>query len=205
MKSVYSLVLSDEVINKVDDLAFKSGVSRSQFINEVLANAVGVDTKRKKISDVFEEINAYIATIDNLRVRKRLSSSVDFLSALDYKYNPRVTYSVDLFGSDYLSGELKIALRTTNPVLLSIIGDFFNDFIEVERAYDRVVGYRAEGGRLIRKLDFSKVKGKSISVAITDYVNCLDNLLNAYVGAYGNGEKRLLNETYAKVKDKMLI
>ena len=205
MKSVYSLVLSDEVIAKVDDMAFKRGVSRSQFINEVLASSVGVDTKQKRISDIFDEINSYIESFDNMRVQRRQQSCVDFLSALDYKYNPRVTYSVELFGDDYSSGELKIALRTTNPILLTIIGDFFNDFIAVEKKYDDSIGYEVRDGKLIRKLDFTKVNGKSISLAITDYVNTLDRLLNVYVRDYGEGEKRSLVENYEKVKSKMNI
>ena len=205
MKSVYSLVLSDDVIEKVDDLAFKRGVSRSQCINEILASSVGVDTKHKRISDIFDEIKNYIETVDNMRVQRRQQSSVDFLSALDYKYNPRVTYSVELFGDDYSSGELKIALRTTNPLLLTIIGDFFNDFIAVERAADQNIGYEVRDGKLIRKLDFTKAENKSISRAVTDYVNMLDRLLNAYVHDYGANEKARLAANYEKVKAKMNV
>ncbi len=205
MKSVYSLVLSDDVIEKVDDLAFKRGVSRSQCINEILAESVGVDTKHKRISDIFDEIKNYIETVDNMRVQRRQQSCVDFLSALDYKYNPRVTYSVELFGDDYSSGELKIALRTTNPILLTIIGDFFNDFIAVERAADQNIGYEVRDGKLIRKLDFTKAESKSISRTVTDYVNMLDRLLNAYVHDYGANEKARLAANYEKVKAKMSI
>ena len=205
MKSVYSLVLSDEVIKKVDEAAFKNGVSRSQFINEILAESVGVDTKRKRISDIYDEIGDYIATLGNLRVERRQQSSFDFLGALDYKYNPRVTYSVDLFGDDYSSGELKIALRTTNPLLLTIISDFFNDFISVERAYDDSIVYAVRDGKLIRKLNFLKINGKSISVAITDYITYLDKLLNFYVSHFGEDEKQTLMDNYDKVRDKMSL
>ena len=205
MKSVYSLVLSDEVIAKVDDMAFKRGVSRSQFINEVLASSVGVDTKQKRISDIFDEINSYIESFDNMRVQRRQQSCVDFLSALDYKYNPRVTYSVELFGDDYSSGELKIALRTTNPILLTIIGDFFNDFIAVEKSADPDIKYEVRDGKLIRRLDFTKAKNKSISLAITDYVNTLDRLLNIYVRDYGDNAARKLAANYEKVKEKMSV
>ena len=39
-KSVYSLVLSDEVIAAVDRAAYRAGMRRSAFINGVLAEAV---------------------------------------------------------------------------------------------------------------------------------------------------------------------
>ena len=205
MKSVYSLVLSDDVIAKVDELAFRNGVSRSQFINEVLAERVGVDTKKKRISDIFEEINALADSIGSMRVQRRQQSCVDFMSALDYKYNPRVTYTVELFGDGYSTGELKIALRTTNPMLLNIIGDFFNDFIATEKSYDNNVEYDVRDGKLIRKLDFKKSPDKSVSRAVTDYVRSLDLLLKLYVNGYGSGEKQALSENYAKVMGKMRV
>ena len=205
MKSVYSLVLSDDVIAKVDELAFRNGVSRSQFINEVLAERVGVDTKKKRISDICEEINALADSIGSMRVQRRQQSCVDFMSALDYKYNPRVTYTVELFGDGYSTGELKIALRTTNPMLLNIIGDFFNDFIATEKSYDNNVEYDVRDGKLIRKLDFKKSPDKSVSRAVTDYVRSLDLLLKLYVNGYGSGEKQALSENYAKVMGKMRV
>lgn len=207
MRSVYSLVLSDEVIGKIDELAFKKGVSRSQFINDLLAESVGVDTERKRIQDIFDEVADYVDGFSNMRVQKRQQSAFDFLSALNYKYSPRVTYSVDLFGGDRLSGELKIALRTTNPVLISITESFFNDFIEVEKTLGSGADYSVRDGKLVRKLDFSSAveRGKSVSVAITDYVRSLDLLFNLYVDSFGDGEKVMLYENYKKVKDKMCI
>ena len=205
MKSIYSLVLNDEVVAKVDELAFKNGVSRSQFINEVLAESVGVDTEKKRMQDIFDEIFSYIGDVNKLRVQRRQQSSVDFLGALNYKYNPRVTYSVELFGDGINSGELKIALRTTNPILLEITENFFNDFIEVEQKYDQDADYTVRDGKLIRKLNFEKSPDKSISLAITDYVNCLDGLFNAYVDGNDSFPRLALEKNYAKVKDKMRL
>ena len=39
-KSVYSLVLSDEVVEAVDHAAYRAGMSRSAFINSVLPKNV---------------------------------------------------------------------------------------------------------------------------------------------------------------------
>ncbi len=205
MKSVYSLVLSDDVVEKVDELAFKAGVSRSQFINDVLASRVGVDTERKVLQDIFDEVSGYVDGFSDMRVQRRQQSAFDFLSALNYKYSPRVTYSVDLFGGSTLTGELKIALRTTNPILISITENFFNDFIDVEKRFGHGGEYSVRDGKLIRKLDFSNLKGKSVSAAITDYVRSLDDLFNLYVECFGDGEKVVLFEKYQKVKDKMNI
>ena len=40
-KAVYSLVLSEDVVDAVDRMAYSRGTSRSNLINQILAEAVG--------------------------------------------------------------------------------------------------------------------------------------------------------------------
>lgn len=203
-KSVYSVVLNDEIIALVDKQAFMNGVSRSQMINEILAEAVGFSTEKQRIAEVFETLGALQS--DRVKVVRRQQSVIDFLGAINYKYSPKVTYSVDLFaGSDH--GELKIALRTTNPELLRITGEFFNDFIEIESAYAGGVEYGVRDGKLIRRLDFSRATNvKDLAERISAYVNCLDKLFNEYVfdSAFGEQRKRL-EKNYMRLKDDMTV
>lgn len=203
MRSVYSLVLSDEVIAEVDKMAFKNGVSRSQYINDVLAEAVGVDTEKKLIQDIFDQINTVVSDMSNFRVQKGGQTGFDFLSSLNYKYSPKVTYSVGLYEENGLKGELKIALRTTNPLLLEITERFFNDFMQIEKAYNKHSIYYVNGGKLIRKLNF---KGDTdISKQITDYVSSLDKLFNDYIEFYGENSFKNLEKGYLRLIDKMSI
>ena len=95
-KSVYSVVLDDEVVKYADKAAAKTGESRSQFINRVIAKEVGFSTSRQKLDEVIDALGAAIATHEKIRMVRRQQSVVDFLSALNYKYSPRVTYSVEL-------------------------------------------------------------------------------------------------------------
>ena len=203
-KSVYSMVLSDEVVSLIDKEAFKRGLSRSQMINEVLAEFVGFSTEERKMSELIGNLNEMLLGASRLKVVRRQQSAIDFLSALNYKYSPRVTYSVDLFvNGNY--GELKIALRTTNPDLLEITGEFFNDFIEIERSFIPDAEYGIRDGKLIRKLDFSKVvSGKDLADKISSYVNNLDKLFNEYVFDHQMGAaKENLLRNYSAVKEKM--
>ena len=55
-KSVYSLVLSDDIIEAIDRLAYKQGASRSAVINEILAEAVSYTTPEKRMNDIFGSI-----------------------------------------------------------------------------------------------------------------------------------------------------
>ena len=44
-KSMYSLILTDEVIARIDRLAYEKGMNRSQLIDHLLAKEVGMHTR----------------------------------------------------------------------------------------------------------------------------------------------------------------
>ena len=46
-KSVYSLVLMDDVVKAIDDMAYKLNTSRSNLINQILAEHVSFKTPVK--------------------------------------------------------------------------------------------------------------------------------------------------------------
>ena len=52
-KSVYSLVLMDDVVKAIDDMAYKLNTSRSNLINQILAEHVSFKTPESLIKDVF--------------------------------------------------------------------------------------------------------------------------------------------------------
>ncbi len=202
-KSVYSMVLSDEVIGLIDNLALKSGKSRSTLVNEILASYVGYSTSKQRIEEILNFVTEAFEPHRRMRVERRQQSTIDFLSAINYKYNPRVTYSVELFTEDEYSGYLKIALRTTSQALLTVINDFFNSFIRLERKYLGDVEYAVVDGKLVRKLNFKERNTTSeIALKLTDYVNNIDKLINAYTADYfdGNAEENL-EKSYVKIKD----
>ena len=51
-KSVYSLVLSDDVVAQIDCAAYALGTSRSNLINQVLAEYVSLITPEKRRKDI---------------------------------------------------------------------------------------------------------------------------------------------------------
>ena len=52
-KTLYSLMLSDEVVAEVDRLAHRLGTNRSNLINQILAEHVNLVTPERRINDVF--------------------------------------------------------------------------------------------------------------------------------------------------------
>ena len=64
-KSVYSVVLSDEVIAKVDRIAYMNNTNRSNMINQILADYVSLTTPEKRISGIFEDLARLLYSGEN--------------------------------------------------------------------------------------------------------------------------------------------
>ena len=55
-KTLYSLMLSEDVVHEVDLLAHKLGTNRSNLINQILAEYVDMVTPERRINDIFSAI-----------------------------------------------------------------------------------------------------------------------------------------------------
>lgn len=199
------MVLSDEVIALIDNAALKSGKSRSTLVNEILADYVGYSTEKQRIEEILALVTEALEPHRRMRVERRQQSTIDFLSAINYKYNPRVTYSVELFTENENVGYLKIALRTTNSALIVVINEFFASFITLEKKYLGNVEYSVSGGKLFRKLVFKNTDSTAdIAIKISNYVDNIDKLINAYTNDYLSGvADENLKNNYLLIKDSI--
>ena len=69
-KTLYSLMLNDEVVREVDALAHRMGTNRSNLINQILAEYVNYTTPERRINDVLSTIQPYF-------VRKQMMFTVE--------------------------------------------------------------------------------------------------------------------------------
>ena len=125
-KTVYSLVLDDEIVEKVDLLAYRRGISRSQMINRILAERVSHETPEQRMETVFQALEQLSAASGALRFCNLPTASMAYYSgALSYPYRPAVRYAIELYAenSDFL-GELKVTFRTKNERLLDELDGF---------------------------------------------------------------------------------
>lgn len=189
-KSVYSLVLSDDVVEAVDRAAHRAGLSRSAFINKVLADAVSFTTPEKRMNDIFTEIEQ-LMNGDVFRIMPRPSeTALSMRSALRYKYNPVINYSIELYRvPENTIGKLKVSLRTQSHSLIAAFSDFLTILAGTEREFisDRITGsvsYTFENGRFIRS--FYRPTGENdptdeeIANALSGYVQLFDELVKLY-------------------------
>lgn len=185
-KSVYSLVLMDDVVAAVDRLAYAAGTSRSNMINRILAEYASLDTPEQRIQDVFSVISAVIEQQSALQPMLSASDAMLSLrSALQYKYNPSVRYVVELYPHiDAEMGEMRAGLRTQNPTLLLYLSQFFRLWTKLEANYlsDPPRTYNAESGRFTRVFltPQNGFSADSAGQAIADYIALFDTCLKNY-------------------------
>ena len=185
-KSVYSLVLMDDVVAAVDRLAYAAGTSRSNMINRILAEYASLDTPEQGIQDVFSVISAVIEQQSVLQPMLSASDAMLSLrSALQYKYNPSVRYVVELYPHiDAEMGEMRAGLRTQNPTLLLYLSQFFRLWTKLEANY--LSGpprtYNAGSGRFTRVFltPQNGFSADSAGQAIADYIALFDTCLKNY-------------------------
>ena len=191
-KTVYSLVLSDDVVAQIDRLAYQYGTNRSNMINRILADYVSYVTPEKRMQKTFEQIQALMDRCDTFKMLIQPSESLFSLrSALTYKYNPTVKYTVELYrtpGEDF--GELRVSLRTQNAALLLYMQQFFRLWMTVENHCIGKSCYALEDGKFTRRLSlrslvnqplsFENITSETLGEWIYAYIDLFDRCLKVY-------------------------
>ena len=100
-KTLYSLMLSDEVVAEVDRLAHRLGTNRSNLINQILAEHVNLVTPERRINDIFSAIEQMMTPSRELvPFVSPNTMTMSLKSSLEYKYRPTVKYEVELYRGD---------------------------------------------------------------------------------------------------------
>ena len=177
-KTLYSLVLSDSVVERVDLLAKHHGTSRSAMINQILADRVLVKTPEKHLKDIKSGIiDVFSETREFVPVCESTSPLIALKTYLACKYRPSVRYELRLYSTENgTAGEIAVITRTQSAELLSDLGQFFAliRYIEYKHLYpliDEEIEYRTEEGRFVRSILIraaDEVSAAQISDALID-------------------------------------
>ena len=180
-KSVYSLVLTDDVVDAVDRRASLMNTSRSNLINQILAEYVSLTTPEKRMSEIFDMVKSAVLNYGTMQVQDNMSDSMMSLkSTVKYKYNPTVRYTVELYRNyEEAVGRLKVYFRTQSPSLINEVNKFFELWSAIEGVSRKQ--YSIEDGRyeriFIAKPDTSD---KLIAEYISNYIKRLDRCMKEY-------------------------
>ena len=190
-KTLYSLMLSDEVVAEIDRLAHKLGTNRSNLINQILAERVNLETPERRINDIFSAIEQLLAPSRELvPFFAPNAMTMSMKSSLEYKYRPTVKYEVELYrGSEDKLGELTVNFRTQSVALLNSMAEFFRLWKSIEDVHLRpLLGaaspeYALYDGKFIRSIAIPNRDCSSDELAqvISEYVKLFDTMMKGYL------------------------
>ncbi|MBE7048989.1 MAG: hypothetical protein E7393_06480 [Ruminococcaceae bacterium] len=192
-KSVYSLVLTDGVVEAADQLAYQKGMSRSALIDEILAQALSCITPEMRMRGIFISLEEQMVGDNVFKLQARTTDGMLSLhSVIRYKYKPTIRYSVELyrqFRKDSF-GELKIQSRTQSAQLMMELDQFYRLWISVEKAYGQEAIYYMHEGRLSRQLvvppSVQNITETALGDAISSYIKSLDRAMKIYFECLSN-------------------
>ncbi len=203
-KSLYSLMLSDSVVEQIDKLALRENTSRSNMINRILAQHVCVTTPEMRIAGIFRQIESAFSDDSELVPSFTPNSRImSIKSSLQYRYRPTVRYELSLFRSSSEEiGELSVIFRTRSAELLDSVQKFFIFYKSLEDTYlahNTAVPIRYElyGDKFVRSIPVRTDKSfapETLARAISDYVSVLDRMMKDYIS--GEYSYAALNEKY---------
>ena len=193
-KSLYSLILMDDVVREIDAIAREQNTNRSNLINQILAEYVSMVTPEQRIYNIFN-------CIDNLLGHNVFDSYIEphestmsLKSSLNYKYRPTIRYLVELYRTgDNAAGELKIIFRTQSEELLFRLEEFFELWTKMEKIYlktysAQAINYSFENGKFTRTFAMPRDRiydNEETARAISDYIRMFDDIVKGYLtGAY---------------------
>lgn len=207
-KSVYSLVLMDEVIAEIDKEAGRLGMSRSNLINRILAERMSFVTPQHRIESAFSELSKIIGAMKYLSISDSGDSIISVRSPIAYKYNPTVRYSFsvrDMQGNPF--GEIKASFRTQNADFIYYVNVFFKMWHSLENSLLKGVfsgGIEAAvlQGKYIRKLKLPKniraAEAETVGRVVAEYIKLLDFSIKTYFENLSKSEAVILTEIKSK-------
>lgn len=188
-KSIYSFVLSDDVVAAVDRLALEQGLSRSAMVNLILAQRVAYVTPEMRQQSVLDSV--INAMTGGFMFEQPTSGSIVARMTLKYPYKPTIRYCVD-FGmtNGRRTGELKVFYRTQNAGFSADLNGFFDMWIALERHYissviSEDIICRITDGKFTRTLNLPQqdISDEKLGTLIAQYVEMFDNTMKAYFSA----------------------
>ncbi len=190
-KTLYSLMLSEDVVAEVDRLAHRLGTNRSNLINQILAERVNLVTPERRINDVFSAIEQMMLSSRELvPFFAPNTMTMSLKSSLEYKYRPTVKYEVELYrGDNEALGELTVIFRTQSTALIRSMTEFFRIWKSIEDAHLRpVLGiaapkYALYDGKFIRSIAIPTRDCSSDELAgvLSEYIKLFDTMMKGYL------------------------
>lgn len=214
-RSMYSLILGDDIVAAVDALAAQKGTSRSNYINQVLAKHVQCITPEQQMQRVFANLTHQMD--EAFRIQEQGSNALlSILGSVQYKYRPTIRYRVELLRNMQQEevGRLKISCRTQNQTLLDAMAQFFRFWVKLEQKYDANSAcaqglYQMESGCMTMALLRSgAATDEQLGEIVGNYIRMFHAVLQSYFAGIqqdisGTVLSRALEQQYAELREQL--
>ena len=214
-RSLYSLILGDDIVAAVDALAAQKGTSRSNYINQVLAKHVQCITPEQQMQRVFANLTHQMD--EAFRIQEQGSNALlSILGSVQYKYRPTIRYRVELLRNMQQEkvGRLKISCRTQNQTLLDAMAQFFRFWVKLEQKYDANSAcaqglYQIESGCMTMALLRSgAATDEQLGEIVGNYIRMFHAVLQSYFAGIqqdisGTVLSRALEQQYAELREQL--
>ena len=214
-RSMYSLILSDDIVAAVDALAAQKGTSRSNYINQVLAKHVQCITPEQQMQRVFANLTHQMD--EAFRIQEQGSNALlSILGSVQYKYRPTIRYRVELLRNMQQEkvGRLKISCRTQNQTRLDAMAQFFRFWVKLEQKYDANSAcaqglYQIESGCMTMALLRSgAATDEQLGEIVGNYIRMFHAVLQSYFAGIqqdisGTVLSRALEQQYAELREQL--
>lgn len=205
-KSLYSLMLMDDVVRAIDRLALQQNTNRSNLVNQILAEYVSMTTPEKRVNNIFKSIEDLINQC-NMNIIPYVSPNqmtMSLKSSLEYKYRPTIKYEVSMYRTPEKGtiGELDVVFRTQSEELIRAMTEFFRLWTRIESAYrhDVQINYALYEGRFTRSINVSPDRNytnEELGNNISSYIQIFDKLVKGYVsGSYTSRDVEMIYLEY---------
>lgn len=184
-KAVYSLVLSEDVVEAVDRMAYARGTSRSNLINQLLAEAVGYVTPERRMAEILRTLSEQMTGFFQLQ-EQATDGMLTIRSPLRYRYKPTIRYRVELYRQpEHAIGVMHASFRTQNQSLINEAESFFEIWSQLECANGLCApdDYKVADGcwdRRFRIKAGQEASAQEIGAAIGQYIKRVDAALKSY-------------------------
>ena len=190
-RTLYSLMLSEDVVRQVDQLAHRRGISRSNLINQILAEYVNYTTPERRIQDVFSAVEALVrSSCELVPFVSPNTQTMSLKSALEYKYRPTVKYEVELYRAGGESiGQLSVIFRTQSVPLIERMTEFFRLWKQIEERHlvpqtgGVQIAYALQEGRFVRSICRPQCDctTQALADALSSYIRLFDSCLKGFL------------------------
>ena len=181
-KNVYSVILSNHVVEQLDKLAYQQGRSRSAMIEAIIAQHLSISTPEARIVATLTALSDLFAPGYKVSYRPPAASLV-MKNRLRFKYNPTIQYTVSLRSADTdAQGCVSIQVRTQSEELIACLGHVYDIVNDIHHAGQVTHAPGEARMMLAMPVDISSAKGAA--GALYTQVIGIDRAMTAYFGRY---------------------